>query len=269
MDMQNKVVVITGASTGIGYACAEAFGIAGASIVLAARSTEALQAALLQLQQKNIPCIAVPTDVSIESDCKNLISKAVEAYGQIDVLVNNAGISMRALFIDVDLDVLKKLMDVNFWGTVYCSKYALPYLIKSKGSLVGISSVSGKKGVPARTGYAASKFAMEGFLESVRIENLYKDLHVLVVSPGFIATGIRQSSLTSDGSAQKDSPRNEAAMMTPKTAATAIVKATVHRKRDLVLTSQGRLVVLLDKFFPSFMDKMVYNHMAKEANSPL
>ena len=269
MNMQNKVVVITGASTGIGYACAEAFGMAGASVVLAARSAEGLHKACLQLKQRNISCIAVPTDVSIEADCKNLISKAVEAYGKIDVLVNNAGISMRALFIDVDLDVIKKLMDVNFWGTVYTTKHALPYLLKSKGSLIGISSVSGKKGVPARSGYSASKFAMEGFLECIRTENLHKGLHVLVVSPGFIATGIRQSSLTSDGTSQKDSPRNEAAMMTPETAAKAIVQATAQKKRDLVLTSQGKLLVFLDKFIPGFMDKIVYNHMAKEANSPL
>jgi dehydrogenase/reductase SDR family protein 7B len=268
MKMQNKVVVVTGASTGIGYACAEAFGMAGAQIVLAARSADTLQTACLKLKQKNISCIAVPTDVSVETDCQNLISKAIEAYGKIDILVNNAGISMRSLFIDVDLNVLKKLMDVNFWGTVYCTKHALPYLLKSQGSLLGISSVSGKKGVPARTGYSASKFAMEGLLESIRIENLHNGLHVLVVSPGFIATGIRQSSLTSDGTSQKDSPRNEAAMMTPETAASAIVQATSKRKRDLVLTSQGKLLVFLDKFIPAIMDKIVYKHMAKEANSP-
>jgi dehydrogenase/reductase SDR family protein 7B len=267
--MKDKVIVITGASTGIGFSCANAFGLAGAKVVLAARNPEALSKALFSLTDKGIDCIAIPTDVSQEEDCKNLIAKAFERYGKIDVLINNAGLSMRALFEDVDLSVLKRLMDVNFWGTVYCTKYALPHLLKSKGSLIGISSVSGKKGVPARTGYAASKFAMEGFLESLRLENLYKGLHVLVVSPGFIATTIRQSSLTKDGTSQKDSPRNEAAMMGPDTAAQHILNATLKRKRDLVLTTQGRLLVFLDKFFPAFMDKMVYSHMAKEVDSPL
>lgn len=267
--MNNKVVIITGASSGIGFACAEAFGKAGARIVIAARNMEKLAEAESKLTAQGILCLAVKTDVSIEDDCKQLIDKAVEKFGAVDVLINNAGLSMRALFKDVDLKVLKQLMDINFWGTVYCTKYALPYLLKSRGSLLGISSIAGKKGVPARTGYSASKFAMEGFLETIRIEYLKAGLHVLVVSPGFVATNIRYTSLTKDGSAQVDSPRNESAMMQPSAVAKQIVHSVKKRKRDLILTAQGKLVVFLDKFFPAFMDRMVYGHMAKEKDAPL
>jgi dehydrogenase/reductase SDR family protein 7B len=264
--MKDKIVIITGASTGIGFACAEAFGMAGATVVLAARDEAKLNVAGMALKKKGISFLIVPTDVSIESQCQQLIHKTIETFGKIDVVLNNAGLSMRATFIEADLKVLKQLMDVNFWGTVYCTKYALPHLLKSGGTLIGISSVSGKKGIPGRTGYCASKFAMEGFLESLRIENLNSKLHVLVVSPGFIATGIRQSSLTKDGTAQKDSPRNESAMMHPAEVAASILKAVQHRKRDLVLTTQGKLLVFLDKFFPGIMDKIVFKEMSKEKN---
>ena len=173
-----------------------------------------------------------------------------------------------ALFEDVELTVLKELMDVNFWGTVYCTKSALPHILKAGGSVVGVSSIAGYKGLPGRTGYSASKFAMQGFLETLRIENLKKGLHVLIACPGFTASNIRNVARGKDGSPQKESPLNEASLMTAEVVASRILHAVKGRKRTLILTSQGKLTVLLNKFFPSFMDKMVYNHMAKEADSP-
>ena len=128
------------------------------------RSEEKLAEAVNLIKTRNLAASFVRTDVSKEEDCRNLINKTVEKYGTINILVNNAGISMRALFNDVDLKVLHTLMNVNFWGTVYCTKYALPYLIANKGSLVGVSSVAGFHGLPGRAGYSASKFAMQGFL---------------------------------------------------------------------------------------------------------
>ncbi len=153
------------------------------------------------------------TDVTREADCRRLIERTVERFGRIDILICNAGISMRALFDDVDLDVLRHLMDVNFWGAVYCTKYALPYLQASKGSIVGVSSVAGIHGLPGRTGYSASKYAMTGFMETIRIENLKKGVHVMIAAPGFTASNVRFSALTADGSAQGESPREEEKMM--------------------------------------------------------
>jgi short-subunit dehydrogenase len=262
--MQGKVVIITGASSGIGKALAFEFARQGAKIVLASRSAVSDP----ELFKISPEILEVRTDVTKESDCRALIQKAVERFGRIDILVNNAGISMRALFTDVDLEVIRQLMDTNFWGTVYCTKFALPYLLDSKGSLVGVSSVAGYKGLPGRTGYSASKFAMQGFLEVVRIENMKKGLHVLIACPGFTASNIRNVALSQDGSAQGETPLDESKLMSAEQVALHIIHAIDMKKDRLVLTTMGKMTVLLNKFFPKFMDKMVYNHMAKEPNSP-
>jgi short-subunit dehydrogenase len=265
--MKNKVVVITGASSGIGKALAIEFAAKGARLSLGARRTELLEK--LQEELPNTEILVSKTDVSSESDCRMLIEETVKRFGQIDILINNAGISMRALFEDVDLNVIRKLMDVNFYGTVYCSKYALPHLLKTKGSLVGVISIAGYVGLPGRSGYSASKYAIRGFLDTVRIENLKKGLHVLVAAPGFTASEVRKAALTGDGSQQGETPRNEDKMMSAEECAKHIIKAVEKRKRELILTfTEGKLTVFLGKFFPSLLDKLTYNHMAKEPNSP-
>ncbi len=262
--MKNKVVIITGASSGIGKALAFEFARQGAKLVLASRSGT-IDPELFKLTNE---ILDVRTDVTKEQDCESLVKKAVDKFGRIDILINNAGISMRALFSEVSLDVLRQLMDTNFWGTVYCTKFALPYLLESKGSLVGVSSIAGYKGLPGRTGYSASKFAMQGFLEVVRIENMKKGLHVLIACPGFTASNIRNVALSKDGTSQGETPLDEGKLMPAEAVARHIVTA-IDRKQDrLTLTTMGKLTVLLNKFFPKFMDKMVYNHMAKEPNSP-
>ena len=204
-----------------------------------------------------------------EEDCKHLMQVAVDSFGGIDVLICNAGISMRALFDDCDLKVLHRLMDVNFWGTVNCTKYALPWLQKSRGSLVGISSVAGLHGLPGRTGYSASKYAMTGFLDTIRIENLKKGLHVMTACPGFTASNVRFSALTADGSQQGETPRNEAKMMTPEQVAHIVERGIRRRKRLCLMEWEGRGTHLLKKFCPSLVDKLFYKVMAKEPDSPL
>ena len=174
--MKDKVVVVTGASSGIGEACAKIFATHGAKVVIAARNKQKLMLVKARLEQSGSVVLMVNCDVSLEEDCRNLMESTMSEFGRIDVLINNAGISMRALFEEVDLKVIRQLMDTNFWGTVYCTKYALPAILKNKGSVVGISSIAGKKGLPGRTGYSASKFAMEGFLQTLRIENIKKEL---------------------------------------------------------------------------------------------
>lgn len=267
--MKDQVVIITGASSGIGLACAKAFAAKGAHVVIAARSADALNNLKAELEAKGAQVLAVPTDVSKESDCQNLIAQTVQRFGKVDILVNNAGISMRAAFNDVDLDVLKRLIDINFWGTVYCTKYAMPYVLKSKGTVVGVSSIAGFKGLPGRTGYSASKFAMNGFLESLRIENLKTGVNVLTVCPGFTASNIRNTALGKDGNAQGESPRDEASMMQPEEVAEEMIKAIVKRKKLIILTGQGKLAVTLNKLFPRLVDKLTFNEMAKENNSPI
>lgn len=265
--VKNKVVVITGASSGIGRALAKEFALLEAKLSLGARRIEKLNELREELPETEI--LICKTDVSSEVDCRMLMEETIRRYGQIDVLINNAGISMRALFEEAELDVIRQLMDVNFFGTVYCTKYALPHLLKTKGSLVGIISIAGYVGLPGRTGYSASKFAIRGFMDTIRIENLKKGLHVLVAAPGFTASEVRKVALTGDGSQQGETPRDESKMMTAEECARHIVRAIQKRRRSLILTfTEGKLTVFLGKFFPSLLDKLTYNHMAKEPNSP-
>ena len=183
--MKDKVIIVTGATSGIGKAYAEIYGAQGAKIVAMGRSEEKLKRLSDFLKQKSIDHIVVKADAAIEEDNHRMIQAAIEWYGKIDILIINAGISMRAMFEDLQMDVFKQVMDVNFYGAVYATKYALPYLLKSKGGIIAISSINGHRGTPARTAYTASKYAMEGFFESLRTEVMKRNLQILVVSPGF------------------------------------------------------------------------------------
>ena len=269
MNYKDKTVIVTGASSGIGEALVRVLFDRGANVVMGARSEDKLKNIVHSIDRTEERVAYIATDVSVESDCKGLVELAVTKFGGVDVLICNAGISMRAIFDDVDLSVLHKLMDVNFWGTVYCTKYALPYLQRSKGSLVGVSSVAGIHGLPARTGYSASKYAMTGFLETIRIENMKKGLHVMIACPGFTASNVRFSALTADGSSQGESPRAEDKMMSSEEAALRILKGIASEKRTVLMDFNGRATTFIKKFAPKFLDKMFFNHMAKEPDSPL
>ena len=267
-DFKNKTVIVTGASSGIGEALAYEFAARGARVVLGARSVQKLQLIAGEIRAKGGQAAYCGVDVSRPEECRELIETAVREFGGIDVLVCNAGLSMRAIFDDVDLDVLHRLMDVNFWGTVNCCKYALPYLQASKGSVVGVSSVAGLHGLPGRTGYSASKYAMTGFLETLRIENLKKGLHVMIACPGFTASNVRFAALTADGSQQGETPRNEAKMMTAAQVARIIAKGVLRRKRLCLMEAEGRATHFVKKFAPAFLDRMFYWVMSREPDSP-
>ena len=267
MNLKNKVIIITGASSGIGKACAEEFAKRGANLVLAARQYVTLCEITADLEKKyQIRAVAVQADVSQEADCELIIKQAMISFQKIDILVNNAGLSMRALFNDLDLAVLKNLMDVNFWGTVYCTKYALPEILKAKGSIVGVSSIAGYRGLPGRTGYSASKFAMNGFMESLRTELLKTGVHVMVACPGFTTSNIRVAALSKDGAAHGETSMEEGKMMSAEEVASNIADGIEQRKRTLIMTGQGKLAVWMNKLFPKFTDKKVFELFAKEKN---
>jgi dehydrogenase/reductase SDR family protein 7B len=269
MKFIDKVVIITGASSGIGLACARAFAAKGSKVVLAARSEEKLNQIFQDFDCNGHDCMAVKTDVTIQSDCENLINKTIAKYGKIDILVNNAGISMRALFQDVEMDVLKKVMDVNFWGTVYCTKYALPFILQSKGTIVGISSIAGFHGLPGRSAYSASKFAMQGFLESVRIENLKNDISVIILSAGFTSSNIRINALDAHGDPQGETPLPEGKLMPPERVAKNVLRSIRKRKRNRIMTTEGQWLVFFQRIIPRLVDITIYNKFKREPNSPL
>ena len=165
--MKNKVIIITGGTSGIGQACAEILGQTGCKLVVTGRNPENLAKTSERLLQMGVDHLALQADVSVETDTQKMVQKTLEKFGKIDILINNAGIGMRALFEDVDLDVFKKVINTNFLGAVYATKYCLPYILQTKGSIVGISSVNGYRATPARTAYSASKYAMNGFFGEV------------------------------------------------------------------------------------------------------
>lgn len=267
--MKDKVVIITGASSGIGKALAFSFGNEGAKIVITGRKEAPLLEVSNELSRLGIDNLAIISDVSIENDNVEMVKKTIEKYGKIDILINNAGISMRAMFEDCDVNVIKTLMDINFYGTVYATKYALPYIKATKGSIVGVSSIAGYRGLPVRSGYSASKFAMNGFLEALRTELLHTGVHVLTACPGFTASNIRVASLGADGNSKGDSMRDEGNMMSSEEVANKILKAVKNRDRDMILTLQGKAIVLINKLFPKLADKLTFNALAKEKDSPL
>lgn len=270
---KDKVIIVTGASSGIGLASVNRFMELGANVVLAARSIDKLEKIAEELSQQPTAnrqqLLCVKTDVTKEEDCKSLIEKTVERFGKIDVLVNNAGISMRAVFKDLDLKVMHSLMDTNFWGTVYCTKYALPYLLESKGTVVGVISTAGYVGLPARTAYSASKFAVRGFLETLRIEHLYDGLHVMIFAPGFTASNIRNVALTADGSPQGETPRKEEKMMSAERVARILARGIARRRTQMVLTPLGKATLFASRSMPRITDQLEYIIMSNEPNSPL
>jgi len=251
----NKIVVITGGSEGIGKALVDAFLQQGAKVATCGRNYDKLYQ--LQSSYPGKPLMIHTADVSKETDCRNFIDAVIQSFGTIDVLINNAGISMRSLLTEVELDTIRKVMDINFWGTVYCTKMALPYILKNNGTVVGISSIAGYRGLPGRSGYSASKFAVNGWLEAVRTELLDSGTNVMWVCPGFTTSNIRNVALNKTGQSQGESPMDEGKMMSAEECAHHILKAIEKRKRSLVLTFTGKRTVFLNKFFPSLADKLV------------
>ena len=262
--MKNKVVLITGGTSGIGLACALEFGRAGARIVITGRDIAKLATASAELKAVGIDHRTVQADVGDATAAAQAVADTIAIYGRLDVLINNAGLSMRAKFAEVDVKVLEKLMQTNFFGTVYTTKAALPYLIESKGTIVGVSSIAGYRGLPGRTGYSASKFAMNGFLEALRTELLPQGVNVLTAAPGFTASNIRHAALMSNGQTQNDTPRDEGKMMSSEEVAQHIRRAVEQRRRTLVLTGLGKLTVFLNKWLPGLSDKLVFNNFRKE-----
>lgn len=266
-SLKGKVVLVTGGSSGIGKALVDEALRRGAFVATCGRSLQKLQAAFPGGENERL--ILTETDVRDEAACGAFVAAATAKWGRADVLINNAGITMRALFDDADLKVIRDLMDINFWGTVQCTKAALPALKAAKGVVVGVSSIAGYRGLPARTGYSASKFAVQGFLEALRTELLHTGVHVMWVSPGFTSSNIRNVALSANGTAQGETPLDEGGLMSAEECAQRILNAIAQRKRTVVMTRQGKLTVWLNKLFPALADKLVFNHFAKEAGSPL
>ena len=250
----DKIVAVTGGSEGIGKALVEALLQRGAKVATCGRNHDKLYS--LQTDFASYPLHAAVTDVSNENDCRRFIESTIKVFGGIDILINNAGISMRAELKDADVAVIRKVMDINFFGAVYCTSFALNSIIERKGTIVGISSIAGYRGLPGRSGYSASKFALQGWLEAIRTELLDTGVHVMWICPGFTTSNIRNAALNNRGESQGESPMDESKMMTADECARIILRAIEKRKRTVVMTLTGKQTVILNKFFPRLADKM-------------
>jgi len=259
---QNKVVVVTGGTDGIGKALVGELLQKGARVATCGRNHDKLYG--LQSEYPSYPLHTVVADVSNENDCRHFIESTLKAFGGIDVLINNAGISMRALLKDASVEVLRRVMDINFFGAVYCTKYALSSIIERKGTIVGVSSIAGYRGLPGRSGYSASKFALQGWLEAIRTELLDDGVHVMWVCPGFTTSNIRNAALNPEGKPQGESPMDEGSLMTSEECAQRILKSIKNKKRTVVMTFQGKQTVFMNKFFPALADKLVKRFFFKE-----
>ncbi len=256
-SLQDNVVVITGASAGIGLEVARQLAPQGASLVLAARDRALLDAAVTACRALGARAIAVPTDVAQKEQCAALIDSAVAEFGRIDTLVNNAGISMHARFDELsDISAVERITSINYFGSVYCTWYALPHLKRSKGRIVAVSSLAGRNGVPTRTLYAGTKHAMAGFFDSLRVELERDGVSVTVIYPGFVATDIAERALGPNGKPLGTRPVAKNAVMSVEECAGQIVAAIASRKREVVMTKRAKLGMLLKAISPGTVDRI-------------
>ena len=261
-NFTDKIVVITGGSDGIGKALVAQFLALGAKVATCGRNENKLSLLATEFPSSNL--FTAQVDVSKQDESEAFIKQVFDNWGRIDVLINNAGISMRALVSEVSVQTLQNVMDINFWGTVYCTKAALASIQQNKGVIVGVSSIAGYRGLPGRSGYSASKFALNGWLEALKTELYASGTHVMWVCPGFTTSNIRNAALDKNAKAQGESPMDEGAMMSSEDCATHIIHAIEKRSRSLVLTFTGKRTVFMNKYFPAWADKLVHHFFFKD-----
>ena len=256
-DFRDKVVVITGASSGIGRELAYQLAGKGAWLSLAARDAQRLEETAAGCRSRGGKALVVQTDVNVPEQCENLVRRTMQEFGRIDALVNNAGITMWARFDEIsDVSILEQIMRVNYFGSMYCTHFALPHLKQSQGQIVGISSLTGKAGVPTRSGYAASKHAMVGFFDSLRIEVAPFGVTVTMIYPSFVKSEVRARAFGPDGKPLQTSPVQEGQVMTVETCARLIVRAMERRKREEVMTLRGKLGQWIKLISPALVDRI-------------
>lgn len=264
MSFKNKVVVITGAAGGMGRALCRRFGRAGAKIALLDLHRETLNDFVRELKQTGIQTLALPCDVTNESACENAMQNIIANFGSIDVLINNAGITQRSAFEKTQTSVFRKVMEVNFFGALHCTKAALPALLKSQGLIIVMSSIAGFSPLYGRSGYSASKYALHGLFESLRSELKAKGVRVMMVCPGFTATDIEKNALGGDGRPTTHPRSTTGKIATPDEVAEAIYRGVLRNKRLLVLSTVGKLAYLVSRFFPASYERVMTKRLRQE-----
>ena len=268
MSESPKVIIITGSSDGIGAEIARqlASSYGGKlALVLAARNQDLLQAVANDCAKFGSATLVIKTDVSVQAECQQLIAATMSKFGRIDVLINNAGKSAHALFEEVeDLAWYEELMRINFWGSLWCTHAALPHLKAARGKIVAVSSLAGLIGVPGRTAYSASKFAMGGFFESLRAEMKGAGVTVTVAYPGVVATQIRYRGYNAAGQAAGSSSLKEEGAMSVEECARLIIQGMEQGRREVVMSAKGKLGRWLKLIAPGVVEKLALAALKKD-----
>ncbi len=261
----NKIVVVTGAASGIGLAVARRFAWAGASLALLDMDDTRLQTCEAEFQAAGRRAMALHCDVTRRSDCEAAIHAVIARWGGIDVLFNNAGITQRSAFVETRIEVYERVMAVNFFGALYCTKAAIDSLLQRRGLIISNESIAGVAPLLGRTGYAASKHAMHGLFTSLRSEVRDRGVHVMVVCPGFIRTNLQDRALGADGTVTRHPQSHIGRQDTPEQAAEAIFRGAEREKDLLVLTPVGKLGYWVSRLAPKFYER----RMAKQLKAEL
>jgi short-subunit dehydrogenase len=267
MDFRNQMAIVTGASSGIGRSMALQLADQGAKVVLAARRCDRLEEVAAECRQRGVKALVIQTDISDEAQCKALVEKTITAFGRLDLLVNNAGLTVTALFEDLpDLHLFKHTMDVNFYGNVHCSYYAIPYLKETRGRILSISSLGGRAALPYNTAYIASKHAMQGFYDALRMELAQHGVSVTVICPSWVRTEFHEVQVDKDGVPR--GPRGRMLYtrntMTAERCAKIALQAAFQRRRE-VLMGHGVLATWLKLLAPGLVDWIAVNIFLKAA----
>lgn len=261
----DKVIIVTGASEGIGRALCVALASQAPRLVLAARNLDRLNELKSEVNGLGAQALVVQTDVTDQTACHNLVASTVEHQGRIDVLVNNAGMTMWTTLEQMtDLTIFERLMRVNYFGSVYCTYYALPYLKESHGRIVAVSSLAGLAGIPTRTAYAASKHAMFGFFDSLRIELAGSGVTVTMIAPDFILSQMHRRALGPNGEPLGQSPLQTDKIMTAEQCAAVIVPAMEKRQRLLLTSTRGKALHRLKGVVPGLLDTIAARAIKKK-----
>ncbi len=259
-SIEGKTIWITGASSGIGRKLAETLRSFPCNLILSARN----EAQLLEVKGEAEHVSVLPLDLNNHSEMEHLVQEAISFYGQVDILVNNAGVSQRSLIKDTDFDVYKKLMDINYLGTVALSKAILPhFLANGGGHFVTVTSLMGKFGSPYRSGYCGAKHALHGFFDVLRMEHEKDYIKVTMVCPGFVQTNVAKNAYTGDGSAQSEDDEATKNGLTPTYVAKKIIKAIEKEKFEVYIGRKEVQGIYLKRFFPRLLHKVVLRSQVK------
>ncbi len=261
---KNKVVAVTGGASGIGAALCRRFGQAGARIAVIDMDRKGADVFARELKSGGIEAAGFACDVSRQRECEAVIGKIIRRWGGIDVLAANAGVTQRSPFVDTDPSVYRRVMDINFFGALYCAKAAIKSLIERKGMILVTSSHAGYSPLIGRTGYSASKHALHGLFESLRAEVGPLGVHVMMVCPGFTKTNLQKRALGSDGKVTKHPQSTLGKIDSPDSVAEAMFRGAVRRKNIIVLTAVGRLTYYLHRLAPGLYEKQMAKKLRSE-----